>query len=295
MTVPCWPAVFRGTAAIAAGLVTPGRLRGPEFLRLLPDTYVRITASPPDLRLRSYAAYLWAGSGAVLCGYSAAEFLGASCAPLRAPAEVAVTAVQPGPRSRREVRIRRDVVHPDDLVDVAGVRVTSRMRTAFDLARWLPPTEGVVAVDALARGSFDPNLLLNFTVRSPGLRGVRKVLDALTWCDARSGSPPETRLRLLLVRAGLPRPVPQHPVVDRHRRILWLDLAYPEQRLGIEYDGGDHFATPEAARADAQRHTRLVALGWRVLRYTAEEMRREPERIVAEVRHALGLPLPRCN
>ncbi|MEU6700277.1 DUF559 domain-containing protein [Pseudonocardia sp. NPDC046786] len=117
---------------------------------------------------------------------------------------------------------------------------------------------------------------------------MRKALDAVCWADARSGSPPETRLRLILVRAGLPWPVPQHPVVDGRNEILWLDLAYPAALLGVEYDGGGHFATPEAARADARRHTRLVAEGWRVLRYTAQDMRRAPGRIVAEVRHALG-------
>ncbi len=63
----------------------------------------------------------------------------------------------------------------------------------------------------------------------------------------------------------------------------------PRQRLGVEYDGGDHFATPEAARADARRHTRLAAVGSRVLRYTAAEMRHEPARIVDEVRRDLGL------
>ncbi|MEQ3551858.1 DUF559 domain-containing protein [Pseudonocardia nematodicida] len=148
---------------------------------------------------------------------------------------------------------------------------------------------GGVAVDALARGEFHPDLLLHFAVRYPGLRGVRKAVEALEWADARAGSPPETRLRLILVRGGLPRPVPQCPVLDDgRRRAVWLDLAYPDHRLGVEYDGGGHFATPEAARADAQRHTRLVAAGWRVLRYTSEEMRHSPIRIVDEVRNALG-------
>lgn len=290
MRVPGWPEVFRGTAALEAGLLTRGRLRGPGFERVLPDTYVRAGTGPPDLRLRSLAAYYWAGPGAVLCGYSAAELLGRSCAPSHAPAEVAVTAVRAGVRSRPEVTVHRDLLHPGEITDVDGVRITSRLRTAFDLARWLPLTEGVVAVDALARGEFAPDLLLNFTVRYPETRGVRTVLDVLTWADARSGSPPETRLRLILVQAGLPRPVPQHPVLDDGRReALWLDLAYPEHRLGVEYDGGGHFATPEAARADAQRHTRLVAAGWRVLRYTAEEMRHARDRIVDDVRRALGL------
>lgn len=290
MTVPGWPELFRGTTAVAAGLVTPGLLRGPEFVRLFPDTYAPAGDDPPDLRLRSRACCLWAGPDAVACGYSAAELLGASCAPLQAPAEVTVPAGRAGPRSRAGVRVRRDLLHPGEIVEVAGVRATSPMRTAFDLVRWLPLAEGVVAVDALARGRFAPDLLLHFAARYSGLRGVRRIADVLTWADARSGSPPETRLRLILRWNGLPAPIPQHPVIDDRRRILWLDLAYPEHRLGVEYDGGDHFATPEAARADAQRHTRLVAAGWRVLRYTAAEMRHEPARIVSEVRHALGLP-----
>ncbi|ANY07395.1 endonuclease domain-containing protein [Pseudonocardia sp. HH130630-07] len=123
------------------------------------------------------------------------------------------------------------------------------------------------------------------------MRGVRNVLDALTWADARSGSPQETRLRLLLVHGGLPRPVPQHPVVDDREQLYWLDLAYPDARVGVEYDGGDHFATPTAARADAHRHTRLAALGWRVLRYTATDLRDAPDRVLAEVRRALGGPV----
>lgn len=111
MTIPGWPEVFRGTAALAAGLVTPDLLRGPRYRRLLPDTYAPADAHA-DLRLRSLAAYLWAGPDAVLCGYSAAELLGASCAPRAAPAEVAVTAVRAGPRSRDGVVVRRDVLTP---------------------------------------------------------------------------------------------------------------------------------------------------------------------------------------
>ncbi|TCK20318.1 DUF559 domain-containing protein [Pseudonocardia endophytica] len=292
MTVPGWPEVFRGTAAVAAGLVTADRLRGPGFYRLLPDTYAP-AGEPPDLRLRSLAAYHWAGPGAVLGGYSSAELLGRSCAPWHAPAEVVGAGLRSGARSRAGVIVRRDTLRPDEIVELDGVRITGRLRTAFDLARLLPPTEAIVAVDALARGQFDPALLLDFAVRRPGLRGVRRVIDTLPWVDARSGSPTETRLRLILVRGGLPRPVAQHPVVDDRRRILWLDLAYPEQRLGVEYDGGDHFATPEAARADARRHTRLVAAGWRVLRYTSDDMRNAPGRIVAEVRGALERSHPR--
>lgn len=74
-----WPAAFRGSAAVRAGLVTWARLYGPQFLRLFPDVYVPAHEEPPDLALRSRAAYRLVEGRGVLSGYSAAELLGASC------------------------------------------------------------------------------------------------------------------------------------------------------------------------------------------------------------------------
>ena len=87
-----WPAAFRGSQAIAAGLVTRGRPRGPRFQRLLPDVYCRAVAKP-DLLLRSLAAYRLVEGRGVLAGYSAALVLGAACTPHPdTPAEVTVRA-----------------------------------------------------------------------------------------------------------------------------------------------------------------------------------------------------------
>ena len=82
MSVPGWPVAFRGSLAVAAGLVTPGQLRGPRFLRLFPDTYVRAGNEPPDLKLRSFAARAYVRGRGVLSGFSAAELLDASCGPV---------------------------------------------------------------------------------------------------------------------------------------------------------------------------------------------------------------------
>jgi SAM-dependent methyltransferase len=61
-------------------------------------------------------------------------------------------------------------------------------------------------------------------------------------------SPPETRLRVALVRAGL-QPVVQHVVTDEHGFALArADLAYPDARLAVEYDGADHFDKMRAER-----------------------------------------------
>jgi hypothetical protein len=80
---------FRGSAAVAAGLVTRDRLYGPRFQRLFPDVYAP-AAAESDLLLRSRAAGVYVGGRGVLVGYSAAELLGASCASANAPAEVTV-------------------------------------------------------------------------------------------------------------------------------------------------------------------------------------------------------------
>ena len=82
----------------------------------------------------------------------------------------------------------------------------------------------------------------------------------------------------------------QWPVQDEQRRtVVWLDLAYPEFGIGIEYEGEEHTA-PERVLRDISRYTRLVDRGWRIYRYTKYEVYRAPERIVAELARARRRP-----
>jgi hypothetical protein len=285
MTVPGWPVAFRGSTAVAAGLVTRGQLRGPRFARLFPDTYVQVTVTPVDLRLRSIAAYRYVEGRGVLSGHSAAELLGASCGAPDAPAEVTVSG---GQRPHPGLLVHHDRLVPGEIVTVGSVRCTFPPRTAWDLARRGPLVERVVGVDALARAKgFSPDLLLNYSARFPGARGVDRLFEVLSLADRCSGSPMETRLRLLLVLAGLPRPRSQYVVQDpRVRRAVWLDLAYPEHRVGIEYDGEEH-VDPQRVRRDVARATDLVDLGWRIYRYTKDDYYGRPDKIVAQIDRAL--------
>jgi very-short-patch-repair endonuclease len=98
----------------------------------------------------------------------------------------------------------------------------------------------------------------------------------------------ETRLRLIIVRGGLPRPQAQWVVQDEQARTaVWLDLAYPEHRIGVEYDGAVHTA-PGAVLRDIARHTALLDQGWRVHRYTKVDVLHRPDRIVAQLSRALA-------
>lgn len=286
--MPGWPVAFRGSLAVTAGLVTWDRLRGPRFVRLLPDVYAPRPAGRPDLALRSRAAYrLVERRGGMLAGYSAAELLGASCGRRDAPAEVIVPGG--GQRAHPGLVVRRDRPAPGEIVEVDGIRVTSPLRTAFDLGRQDDLLDAVVAVDALAHHRrFAPDLLINFAVHYPRARGVTRLYEVLAHADRGAASPMETRLRMVLVRGGLPRPVTQHPVQDPEARTaVWLDLAYPELHVGVEYDGEEH-TDPERVLRDIARHTRLLDLGWRVYRYTKHDIRTGPARIVDEIARALS-------
>lgn len=278
---------FRGSTALAAGSLTRGQLRGRHFRRLFHDIYAPAHLTD-DLALRARAAgLLVVGRGAV-AGYSAAELLGASSGPPDAPAEVLLTI----PRARAYrcagLLVHRDRSGPGEVCRVDGIEVTTPERTAYDLARWAPtPTERVVAVDALAHHcGVDLADVTALRHRHLGSHGGPEMADVLRLVDRRSESPMESRVRIALVLGGLPPPAVQHPVVLRGRH-YYLDLAYPDQRIAIEYDGEDH-RTQARARRDLEREAALVAAGWRVLRFDAYVVLWAPWQIVAEVRAELA-------
>jgi hypothetical protein len=198
-----WPVAFCGSEAVAAGLVTPDELRGPRFLRIFPDTRTLGGRDPPRV-LR----------------------------PPDAPAEVTVP--HRGQRSHPGLLVHRTHLQPGEITEVKGLRVTSPLRTAYGLARRDDLVERVVAVDRLAEvHRFDPDLLRGYVARYRRSRGQRAGGGHARHADRRSGSPMETRLRMLIVQAGLPKPQVQWVVQDeRTRTAVWLDLAWPEHMIG---------------------------------------------------------------
>ena len=278
---------FRGTEAVAAGLVTPDQLRGPRYRRVYPDVYLSSDASL-DLYARSRAAYLLVRDrGGALVGYSATALLGLDCAPRGAPAEV----VLPGAARRHPgLRAYRARLADHDLTTAAGCRLTTPARTAWDLARRLPLVEAVVAVDALAhRGAFAPADLLARRAGEPGARGCRRLAEVVGLSEPRAESPMESRLRVGLVRAGLPVPHAQYVIADEYGfPLARVDLAYPVAKLAIEYDGAHHFDA-RRARLDRQRDADLAGLGWRTLRLIDDDLLAMPQ-TVCRVGGLLGMP-----
>lgn len=261
---------FRGTEAIARGLVTPDRLYGPRFRRVFPDVYLPADHEL-DQAIRARAAYLLvAGQGGVLAGYSAALLLGADCAPPAAPVEVLVPRFQ---KRCAGLRIRYATLAAGDIEERDGCRLTTAERTAWDLARRLPTIEAVVVLDALARITpFRPAALLDRRARQPGARGCRRLDELVALADPRAESPGETRPRVTLVRAGLPPPEVQYRISDEYGFVLArADLAYPGAKLALEYDGAVHFDR-NAAHHDRQRDAILAGHGWLTVRLCADDL-----------------------
>lgn len=180
--------------------------------------------------------------------------------------------------------VRHEALPDDEITTVDGVRVTTPLRTAYDLARRLPTVEAVVAVDALTHvWAFPPADILSFAHRYVGAHGRPRLPGIVALAEPRAGSPMETRVRLAIGAGGLMLPQPQYPVGP-----YLLDVAYPGIRLGIEHNGRDHL-TPQRALRDLAREAYLARLGWHVLRFGAWDVLRRPWWVAAKVREQLVL------
>jgi very-short-patch-repair endonuclease len=97
----------------------------------------------------------------------------------------------------------------------------------------------------------------------------------------------ETRTRLVIVDAGLPRPLAQYVIRDNEGRfIARVDLAYPVERVALEYEG-DHHRERTAFRRDIARINALTGLGWIVIRVTAEDIYRNPQQLTRRIAEVL--------
>src|SRR6266851_4868294 len=221
--------------------------------------------------------------GSVFAGATAAWLLGLDMSPLD-PIEVVVP-VGSGVRSRAGLSVRYCEISRNDISTVRGLRATIPRRTLIDLCLRLPAVEALVAIDMAVTASLtDPAGLVRYAKASNGRAGARR-LRSLAALAAPAESPMETRLRWLLIQAGLPRPEVQTDLRDSSEQFVGrADLYYPSARLVLEYDGGNH---RERLVEDDRRQNLLINAGYRLLRFTAADIHRQPDVVVAQVRAAL--------
>ncbi|WP_235174918.1 DUF559 domain-containing protein [Tomitella biformata] len=169
---------------------------------------------------------------------------------------------------------------------IDGMRVTSAARTAFDLGRWLGHDDAIEMVDALCHArKLRVEAITAVAQAHPGARNIRQLRSVLSHVDAGAESPAETRTRLVLVRAGLPRPSTQVHVFDKLGRfVARCDLGWDRWRVAVEYDGEGHWSAEHRRTKDIRRYTQLNRLGWRIVRVNSELLREDPTEVVENVR-----------
>lgn len=275
---PCIPAAltkkpFSLEEARRAGL-TFSSLRGKSWRRLGAELYCwQGLRDDPWLQLSAWSDLLPAE--AVFAGATAAWMLGLHLVPTD-PVEIIVPPSS-GVRARPGLTARRRELLESDLVSIRGLRATVIHRTLCDLCIRLPALDALIAIDmAIHLGHTDAAALSR--------HGTRR-LRSLALLAAGAESPMETRLRWLLIQAGLPHPEVQTNLRDPEQRFVGrADLYYASARLIIEYDGANH---RDRLVQDNRRQNLLINAGFRLLRFTATDVHQHPEVVVAQVRDAL--------
>ena len=237
----------------------------------------------PQLLLSAVARRLPAG--AAFSGRTAAWLHGLDLAPCD-PIEVAIPDSS-GTRRRAGASVSRAAVCTEEIVLRHGLPTTSALRTVADLGGREPLTEGVVAADLFLHARLVTIAQLRtYIAERPSARGIARLRRVVDLVEPKSESPMETRLRMLLLLARLPRPEVQVSLHDDRGRFLGRpDLLYRPQRLAIEYDGGNH---RDRLVDDNRRQNGLVGAGFRLLRFTAADVYGTPDVVAMQVRHALA-------
>ena len=184
--------------------------------------------------------------------------------------------VPPGRRGRHRAdrRIHCSVVPPSRIRRCAPASASPLLeRTWLDLAA--PAAAGGVARGGrpgAARGGVRRRRSWSrSSAEAGGATGRADGRRVLPLADARAGSPMESVLRWLLHEAGLPGPVLQHVVADGAAgKVGKVDLAWPEQRVLVEFDGDVH-RDRRVFVDDLRRQNGLVMAGWTVLRFSSAD------------------------
>lgn len=268
---------FTRATGLAAGL-TEWQLRGRAYERVFIGVFVS-TGTTLTPELRAHAALLIAPPGAVVARHTAAQ-LWRGIVPDHPDTHLSIP-----PGSRMDVagidaRVRAHAQHARR----RGIPLTMPTDTFVDLAEDLSLVDLVVLGDSLVRrGVLTPERLVAAADEAAG-RSVRLSRRAARLVRAGVDSPQETRLRLLLVLAGLPEPVVDHVLRDEFGSWVYrLDLAYPEIKVAVEYDGRQHAESRTQWVGDVGRREWFDGHGWRIVTVLSDDLYVRPDRTLERV------------
>jgi hypothetical protein len=272
--------VILGGEAVAAGVVTRHELRR-WYKHLYRGVYIEKDRDV-TLRDRAIGAWLVSRRNAVISGVAASALHGAPWVDPDVPIELAGAKCSP----QEGLIPRAERVADDEITRIAGLPVTTRVRTAFDLGRHLDRPQALARLDALMWNQrFSRDAVLELAQRYPRARGVCQLRELLPLVDRGAESPRESITRLWLHDAGFPRPETQIPVLAGSTQpVAWLDMGWRDFMVAVEYDGDHHRKNRKQYIKDIARLRMVEALGWKVVRVIAED---HPHDWLARVEAAL--------
>jgi very-short-patch-repair endonuclease len=276
-----WP--FIGSRALAEKAI-PERAMRKWYQPVYPDVYVPRGVEPTATQ-RARAAWLWSGGRTVVAGQSASALLGAKWVDPRKPAELVSENRRPPPL----IVVHSDTLLRDEVTDVEGIAVTTAARTAFDMGRRASRSLAVQRLDALANATGLTTTDVDAVIaRHKGARGIRQLRRILSLVDGGSESPQESRTRLVLIDAGLPKPETQIRVCNEYGDFVGrVDMGWTEWLVAVEYDGSQHWTDPEQRRRDIDRLAELADCGWLIIRVSSDMLRHMEGTLVSRVVSAL--------
>lgn len=277
---------FTVRAALDAD-IGAGRLRGRDLQR--PFQGVRVD-NPESLRVADLArAYQLRMPGHAICGVTAALLYGAPL-PRRWETDTLHVVVPHPVRAPKGRGVAGHAVNSSDrdLVVWCGILMTTPERTWFDLGAVLALPDLVAASDFFinrqAALTTQARLADAFR-RYRGRRGRRVLARSLPLMHERAESAAESRTRVILLDAQLPGLEVNLEIKTSGGYTYRADLAFPAERLLIEYQS-DYHGDIHQFRADMTRRSRLEADGWTVMLINADDLR-DPEELVARIRRLL--------
>lgn len=269
-------------------------LLGHQYTKLFFDCYVRSTVTITPALLVRAAMYCW--PNALGASHHSAAQLWGGVVPRSSDVHLAV---ESGCRTKRKgIKTHRHSERPT-MGRQSGIPLTSPAQTFVDLAGGLDLVDLVILGDSLIKKNRVTIEELRRSVAVAGGRGHNTARRASTLVRAAVDSPNETRLRLLIVLAGLPEPTVNVTLRDLDGEIRRrLDLAYEKWKVAIEFDGRQHIEREPQWERDLLRREELEAQGWRFVVITATDIYTKPEQALARVAAAMriqGMVVPRMH
>lgn len=190
-------------------------------------------------------------------------------------------------KSRRgaAVRLHSAALDPDEVIELAGLPVTTPERTVVDCALVLPFDHAVLLADAaLRRGLVSRASLARQVARLFRVPGTRRAAQVVAFADPGGRGPGESISRVLLSRSGLPTPRLDVPVPGPDGRSLGRSaFAFPGTRVL-----GEFVPDEQAAGADPVRRAAAWAdAGWQPVLWSWPELR-SPGPWIDRLRQALA-------